>query len=196
MVPSKLVFVINLCNLSVMKQAVITLLAAFAVGCGHLTVKDDKGTVVDVQTQDGKMTFKDDKGTVTSIDSKSDGKGNVTITAHDGKETYDYGKAVTEADLGVPFYPGSQESKTDAHMATAEQTVVVSTRTTTDDPSKVLEFYKDKVKTDAPGAATISTNEMATVSGKLADGGTITIIASKNTSDKLTTIQVSVTKKK
>ena len=54
---------------------------------------------------------------------------------------------VTEQDLGLPFYPGSENVPMATVMnGSGPGRTIISSRTTTDSPSKVREFYQGKVE--------------------------------------------------
>jgi hypothetical protein len=84
----------------------------------------------------------------------SEGSMKVTTTDAAGKTTQlEIGKAqVSEADLGVPFYPGSRPGEGASNRVAAGDSVTVQTSMRTDDaPDKVAAFYRDKLKTMAEG---------------------------------------------
>jgi hypothetical protein len=92
----------------------------------------------------------------------------VTTTDASGKSSQmEIGKAqVTEADLGVPFYPGSKPTEGGAmRMATNEGSTVQIGLHSEDAPDKVAAFYRDKLKTMAAGKQMMdmSSNEGATL---------------------------------
>lgn len=179
-----------------------TLLALFAIafsaGCGK---KDDvvivgpDGTKITADQDGSSMTIKDEKGNVSTFN--ADNKGGMSMS--DGKGgTLEIGQGtVTEADLGVPFYPRSKEgmagmtSKVDSD----KEKIVTSVRTTTDDPSKVLEFYQPKVMNPSQSSATSGSTKVASISGTLEHGTEITIGATKD-GDKETQVIISTKQKK
>jgi hypothetical protein len=164
-----------------MSMRVYGLLAALAavllIGCGpkdetvvvgpdgsKMTSSKD-GNQVKVTGPHGEMTADSDKGTFTM----KDDKGNEVTT----------GGTVTEADLGVPFYPGSKEKPNANFLATENgKKSVVCTRTTSDAPDKVIEFYKDKVEQASTSSGAVGDMHSATLSGKV-KGGEITVTAVK-----------------
>lgn len=73
---------------------------------------------------------------------------------------------VTEADLGVPFYPGSIEEPGSAKIRLEEALQVSSNRSTTDPRAKVAEFYRQRLSRGYVS----STGETSIVTGKGADG--------------------------
>ena len=146
-------------------------------------------------------------GTVTKAGDTttySDNKGNSATVSDNGTATYkndkgetaQIGGTVSEADLGLPFYPGSTE-KPNASMkgdTNGEKSAMIS-RTTKDDPDKVVAFYKDKIPGGKDSNFTTGDTKMGTVGGKLSDGGEASVMATrKGTED--TEIVVTVTHKK
>lgn len=184
-----------------MKQtAIVSILCAVTlIGCGHkeavvvgpdgssATVTQDNGgdkTTINVTGKDGeKVSETISKDGVTMSDSKGE---SMTMSAG----------AVTEKDLGLPFYPGSSESKTGMSMITKTQddTAVVCTRTTKDDPSKVVDFYKDKITDGKPVSMSGGGITSASVSGKL-NGNDVSVSAT-NDGKSDTVVMVSVGSKK
>ncbi len=87
-------------------------------------------------------------------------------------------KPVTEADLGMPFYPGSIEKGTSSNvMETLKDRTVYSDRTAADDVKLVAEFYKRKL---AGGHADSLTPSVMAVTGSLKDGSMVMIEVSKS----------------
>jgi hypothetical protein len=118
-----------------------------------------------VTTPQGEMTVDGDKGTFTSKDDK-------------GNE-FTAGGQVTEADIGVPFYPGSKEKPNSSFTATENgRKSVLCVRTTPDDPEKVIAFYKDKLKDATTGTSSVGEMKTSSLTGKL-NGGDFTITAVK-----------------
>ena len=123
-----------------------------------------------------------------------DGK-NMTVT--DGKGgSATLGTTVSEADLGVPFYPSSAE-KASGSMAMDQggEKTVSSARTTKDEPTAVTAFYKDKITDGKPSDMNSGDTKMATIGGKLKDGAEVSVIATKKGSED-TDIVVVVKRKK
>lgn len=92
----------------------------------------------------------------------------VTTTDASGKTSQmEIGKAqVTEADLGVPFYPGSKPTEgASMRMATNEGSTVQMALHSDDAPDKVAAFYRDKLKAMSQGKQMMdmSSNEGATL---------------------------------
>jgi hypothetical protein len=159
------------------------LIAVFALaGCHHdqVVATGPDGARV-TNDGDGHVTYSDDKGNKVDVN-----KGGWTSKSADGS-TASLGTAqITESELGLPFYPGSESTTgRDTKIEAKGKVSVICYRTTGDDPSKVGEFYKDKIK----DATSTSSGEMAMVSGKLADGRRVAVMAMKK--DGKTEIQAS-----
>lgn len=140
-------------------------LAIFGVGCGSketVVVSDGKGGTVTSTSDGNSTTFKDGKGTDVKIDEKG-----MSGTV-DGKQTSISTSQVTEEELGMPFYPGSEATDKDIKAEVGSEKNYMSTRTTSDSPEKVMEFYKSK-NPDPKGSSMMS-GEMALVSGTLKNG--------------------------
>ena len=84
----------------------------------------------------------------------SEGAMKVTTTDASGKTTQmEMGNAkITESDLGVPFYPGSQPVEGSAmRMASGEASSMQLGLRSDDAPDKVAAFYRDKLKAMSQG---------------------------------------------
>ena len=137
-------------------------------------------------------------GTKAKVD-LAEGGAKITTTDASGKTSQmEIGAAkVSEADLGVPFYPGAKTAEGQAtRIATPEGTMVTMGMTSPDASDKVAAFYRDKLKamaqgkqfvemTDGQGGATMSmaddaSNATLQVHVQKADEGTeIQIVATQ-----------------
>lgn len=110
--------------------ASIVVLAASIIGCGS----KDSTTVVGAD------------GSKTTVTTDSSGGGTVKMEGNGTSASIGGGTTVTEADLGVPFYPGSAEKQGAAmKVDTPTEKSYMCVRTTSDEPAKVKEFYESKV---------------------------------------------------
>lgn len=153
-------------------------------GAGNMTVTDKDGNKVNVQTsRDGSWSAKSSKG--EEFKSTKDG---ISVTNEKG-ETATMGlSSVSEQDLSLPFYPGSSAVENrDMRVQADGGKTFLSVRTTRDAPSKVLDFYKGKVK----DAALTSTDKFGSINGKLEDGRNVMVMALTQDSG-VTEIQISV----
>ena len=71
------------------------------------------------------------------------------------------GATVDPADLGVAIYPGAISGQGSMHVKTGSGSMFTAVYTTTDSPAKVIDFYKDKMGSDASVVET-STGAMLT----------------------------------
>ena len=177
----------------------------FAFGCGS----KDKADVT-INTGDGKMSVQssDGKSTVTAegangekvtMDSKN-GEMSMTSTDKDGKKTsatIGGNTNITEADLGVRFYPGSTEKPSEQMKVDSDaEKDIMTCRTTSDDPQKVSDFYKDKVKNFSTTSSTTGDMTMVVCGGELASGAKFSLTAMKKKDAKDTEIRASSSLKK
>lgn len=155
------------------KTIALALLALTVVlaGCHKDVYVDAQGNRVEVDKQGGNVTVTTKDGTYTST---NDGKSIQARTADGKTMTMDVEASVSEADLGMPFYPGSAESGKGSKMEVNGKKSISSIRTTSDSPEKVIEFYKSR---------------LANVQSTYA-GGTMATLAAKD-GDRLLTIQAS-----
>jgi hypothetical protein len=114
----------------------------------------------------------------------NDGKGNSVKSGPN---------VVTEDDLGLPFYPGSTEGPNGASMVAKapDGTTAMSMRTTTDDPSKVMDFYSPKLTGVKPSTLNANGQIMDSLVGTIADGRSATVLITRGTTGD-TTVSVSV----
>jgi hypothetical protein len=59
------------------------------------------------------------------------------------------GTTVNAADLGVAIYPGAVSGQGSMHIKTSSGSMFTAVYTTTDSPTQVVDFYKDKMGSDA-----------------------------------------------
>ncbi|MEQ1936532.1 MAG: hypothetical protein ABL962_21995 [Fimbriimonadaceae bacterium] len=152
-------------------------------GQGNSTVTDKDGKTVDFKNNGGDFSAKSSDGTEVNV-SKDGG-----MTGQNAKgEKFSMGASeVTEADLGVPTYPGSTlVPNRDVKADVNGKHTVMSVRSTSDGAAKVSAFYKDIVTSPV----TADMGKMATVSGKLADGREIAVMAMEDAGKTEITITV------
>lgn len=175
-------------------------LAAIAMICGcgkkdDVVIVSPDGSTVTTSKNGTTMTVKDDQGNVATFN--TDNKGGVTMD--DGKGgTVDIGtSSVADKDLGVPLYPGSKEAVAGmgSKVENDKEKIVTSIRSTPDDPSKVLDFYKKDVKSASQSSAAAGSMKMISLSGVLSDGSKISIGATRE-GEQETQIVITVTTKK
>lgn len=105
---------------------------------------------------------------------------------------------VTEADLGVPFYPGSKEKPNASAKTSANgMDVVTCVRTTSDAPDKVLAFYKDKATAAGFTVTSAAAGGTSGLSG-MKDGGKVILAVgcAKDPTGSDNMISIGVTTKK
>jgi len=117
----------------------------------------------------------------------------------EGKATVDVGKkTVTEAEVGVPVYPGATAELTGNYAATGQQESVQHTMLTTPDSfDKVAAFYKANLKN--VGASTVQdmggNGKVAMFQVKGADGSEIAVNIIADKDKEATKIQIVKTQK-
>lgn len=124
--------------------ALALLLAAVTAGCGKVAEKAAEKAIESEIAKDGGSAKVD----------LSQGSAKVTSTDAEGRTTQAQlgGAQVTEADLGVPFYPGSKPQAAGASRVEGPDGRVVTLQLQTgDSPEKVAAFYRDKLKGGAAG---------------------------------------------
>ena len=93
-------------------------------------------------------------GTQAKVDMSSGGGMKITTTDASGKVSQmEMGTAkVSEADVGLPFYPGTQPKEGGMTKVTTPEGSMVTVILHSDDaPDKVAGFYRDKLKAQAEG---------------------------------------------
>ena len=174
----------------------MSLLALAASGCG----RNESGPEA-VSAGDGKITSSDGNGNTTTINSGRNG--GFSIKGADGSEVKfdkkglrsDDGKgnsfavgsvSVSEVELGVPFFPRSSATEHDIRAKKDGKDVFISLRSTTEAPDKVAKFYMERVR--SPKLVAMETS--STLSGKLKDGRTLSVVAKASSSGTLIELTV------
>jgi len=142
------------------------------VGCNHDTT---------VATgPNGEKVTADQNGKSVTFD---DGKGH-KMTSSAGQ--------VSEADLGVPYYPGSSDIENGGvKMDSPEGTSVSSTRTTGDDVAKVLDFYKSELeKAGFKVGGSMSSGDFGSVSGQKSENDVVSVGVTVDKDKKQTSITI------
>jgi len=175
----------------------VSLCGVLLVGCPkpETTVSDANGNQVSVSGDGTKTTFTDSTGKTTTTET---GKNGVSTTVKDekGESKLEAGKGVSEADLGLPFYPGSTEIVSGSFKAdTPDQRTALSMRSTTDDCAKVIEFYKPKLKEAATMGMGDAAADRQMVTGKLDSGAQVSITATREKGKTETEVSVGVSLK-
>lgn len=125
-----------------LKWLVVFAAAGAVIGCGSSTTVGPDGTTV-TKNADGSVKVSSKDGDVTMNTSK-DGN-DISVTTPQGSATMG-GGGVTEENIGVKFYPGSKEKENSAFKFEGESEKSYSiTLTTEDDPTKVIDWYKQNV---------------------------------------------------
>ena len=122
--------------------AATTVLALSACGKASETAAEKM-----IESQIGK------DGTQAKVDLSGGGM-KITTTDASGKVSQmEMGTAkVSEADIGLPFYPGTQPREGEMmKVSTPEGSTVTVTLRSDDAPAKVAGFYRDKLKAQADG---------------------------------------------
>jgi hypothetical protein len=125
----------------------------------------------------------------------SDNKGGVTLSVPGGG-TFSAGEsAPSEADLGVPVYPGAATEKGGVTMNAASASMVIATLTTSDPASQVVDFYKSKM---GNGAVVASSGDGTVLSAGASDSDRIMVTVGEGSGDDSgkTTIVIMHTKKR
>jgi zinc ribbon protein len=82
--------------------------------------------------------------------------GQVSISTPGGKMTMGPGAEVTEAELGVPLYPGAKRAEGSFQLSSEEGSMATYVFKTSDSPAQVMAFYRGKV---SPKSAIVETPE-------------------------------------
>jgi hypothetical protein len=125
----------------------LTVMAALAA-CGKSSEKTAEKAA---ETMIESAAEKD--GSKTDVD-LSGGTSTITTTDASGKTTHMEmgGAKVSEADLGVPFYPGTQPIEGQSSKISTAEGSTVTVALQSDDPTdKVAAFYREQLKAQADG---------------------------------------------
>jgi len=166
-------------------------LAVCVLGCAKsdVTTKDEHGNTITTSSDGSKTTYVDPRGNTSSVDNKT---GSISSTAVDGNKT-ELGAKVTEAELGLPFYPGSiPAAKADFKASNSKERSVSSNRTTPDSVDKVVDFYKAKLIKPGVEMMGSDSNAMVFMNGHLQNGGRVSMTIIRGAKAKETTISIGV----
>lgn len=178
----------------------LALLSLFvAVGCGSSSttvMTDDKGNEVKVSDDGTKMSFKNEKGETGTVETNAGGT-ELKMSGEKGDTHVATGTEVTEDDIGLPFYPGSTRNPSATMKAsTPEGDSFQCGLKSPDVPSKVIEFYKPKLKDAQTAAMNDGTGDVQTVSGKLENGAKVGIVVRRTKDSNESEISITVVKEK
>jgi hypothetical protein len=127
-----------------LRISVVAASVLLLVACGKVSEKASEKVIESQLSKDGTQAKVDLSG----------GGFKMTSTDASGKTTQlDMGAAkVSEADLGLAFYPGTQPREGGStRISTPEGTTYTVTLHSDDAPDKVATFYRDKLKAQAEG---------------------------------------------
>lgn len=151
-------------------------------GNGNTIVTDKDGNKTEVSGQGGNWSAKSSDGTEVNI-----GEGGTRVKNAKGEVSTMGISAVTEAEMGLPYYPGSSAiAGRDIKSNADGKQSLMSVRTSSDKPAKVTAFYKDKIK----NPVTADMGDMSSVSGALEDGRQVAILVSASNGNSEITITV------
>lgn len=192
--------------------AIALLASAALVGCNEETLEshDGKGAAK-ISLNNGKVAIHSDDGDGTKskveidgahidIDSK-DGKFKMDadgdtfkMKANDKDSSFENGVTITEAELGLPFYPGSTEVKVASMKAeTKSERTFISVRQSTDSPEKVIAFYRPLVLEPELTTKKDDSRDEQELKGKDKDGNKVAVSASRengNSNSSVTVVHV------
>ena len=127
-----------------MKRTLALLTVVVLAACGKATETAAEKMIESQISKDG---------TQAKVDLSSGGM-KITTTDASGKVSQmEMGMAkVSEADVGLPFYPGTQPKEGEmTKMSSPEGSMVTVMLHSNDAPDKVASFYRDKLKANAQG---------------------------------------------
>lgn len=87
----------------------------------------------------------------------------VSISTPNGTVTMGGNSSISEADLGVPVYPGATRAAGGMQIRSGKNQVVTAIYSTTDPSEKVVDFYKNKLPADS--SVTVNGNRAVITAG-------------------------------
>ncbi|MEI7986817.1 MAG: hypothetical protein WCI55_14420 [Armatimonadota bacterium] len=174
----------------------------FLVGCGakdhmDVSISGANGEKINVKSEgeQGNLSISGANGEKFKVDTKN-GEMSMSGTDSNGAKTsatMGGATTITEADLGVPFYPGSTEKPSEQmKVVTDTEKDFMSTRTSSDEPSKVIDFYKEKVKGITSSITNSPDTTLGICSGTLESGAKFTLTAERKKDSKETEIKIGI----
>jgi hypothetical protein len=144
---------------------------------GKLSASGTNGEVLDIRSDNGEMTLKAQDNNGAKIDAKVNGS-----------------PMVSESELGVPFYPGSTDKPSlQIKSENKAETVLVSVRSTSDSPNKVMEFYQSKVTNPSSSLQVTQEGTNGTLTSKLESGAKFDLTLERKKGATETEVKISVT---
>ena len=120
--------------------------------------------------------------------------GDVVLSTPTGTISTGSAGGVSEADLGVPIYPGASRREGGMQINSASGSMVTVVFSTSDPVDKVVAFYKDKL---GENASVIQSPTGAVISaGEKNKQGVVITVGTDNSNDGATTIAIMRTKSK
>jgi hypothetical protein len=121
--------------------------------------------------------------------------GNVTMTSPGGGSMSIGDTTATDADLGVPAYPGATREKGGMNLNSGSASMVMAHFTTSDSESQVVDYYKGKM---GDGVAVVSTGDGTVLNSGGKDTNRIMVTVGPGSGDDAgkTTIVIMHTQKK
>jgi hypothetical protein len=145
-------------------------------------VTDKEGNKTEVNGQDGSWSAKSSDGSEVNV-----GNGGTRVKNAKGEVSTMGISAVTEAEMGLPYYPGSSAVAGRDMKSNADgKQSLMSIRTSSDKPAKVTAFYKDKIK----NPVNADMGDLSSLSGTLEDGRQVAILVSTTNGNSEITITV------
>lgn len=151
------------------------------VGCGKsetVVVKTPEGSV-SASADGSTVTFEGDKGQKMTSTTEGD-KTTVKVDGPEGSGTVQTGAGISEADLGVPVYPGSKERPASSMKASTSTGDIASGVFESDaSVAQVTEFYKGRIPGATVTTSSASGDETAAVTGKMSDGRNVNVLINR-----------------
>ncbi len=123
--------------------------------------------------------------------------GQVKMKAQGDGSSFENNTSARESDLGVPLYPGSKEITVASMKAnTKDEAVTISTRTTIDDPDKVIAFYRPLLTVKKTISVETDGAKKFEISGTTTSGLDLGISVERSAHGTETTVVIASSKKK
>ncbi len=156
---------------------------------GSVSIKssDSKGESATVDIEGGRLSAKSDDGNF-SLNASAD---NFRIKAEGREGKFENGVTLTESELGVPFYPGSEEVTVATMRAESkDEASCISTRTTNDLPQQVIDFYRSQMSVDQQTSSHDKSGEKTELKGRDRQGNDLSVSATREADSQRTGVVV------
>jgi hypothetical protein len=155
-----------------------------------LTLKadDGQGSRADIQVDSRHLGIEGQQEGLFDLKLDSE-KGELSVRARSSDGSFESNVPMSETDVGMPFYPGSEElPNLNMRAKTPTEQTAIAFRSTADSPQQVAEFYRRRL----PGSSEVLTRnengEKVVLQATASSGVELTVMAERKNGETRTSI--------